>query len=67
MIARGRKWIGHAFEQVLFVVFDERRFAVHHPVVDDDLGAKGMTDALMAEANTQQGNLWTKGPDDVVG
>ena len=51
MVARGRKRIGHAFEQILAVVFNEGCFAVHHPIIHDDVPAEDMSDALVAQTN----------------
>ena len=66
MIARGRKRIGHALEQVQAVVFDERGFAMHHPVVHDHVGAEGVADALVAEADAEQRNLRPERADDFI-
>ena len=49
VIAGGGEGIGHALEQILPVVLNERSFAVHHAVVDDNISAEHVPDALMAE------------------
>ena len=67
MVARRGKRVRHIFEQVLFVVLNRRCFAVHHTVVDDDLGAEGVADALMPEANAKDGDLAAEMPNDIVG
>ena len=54
MIAGGGEGIGHAREKVLAVVLDGGGFAVHHAVIDDDLRAEDMADALVAEADAKE-------------
>jgi hypothetical protein len=67
MIAGGGERIGHVFEQLLFVVLNRRGFAVHHAVIDDDVGAEGVADALVAEADAENGNFAAEMANDIVG
>ena len=67
MIACGVERARHALEQVLAIVADGRCLAMHHPVIDDDICAESMPDALMAEAHPEQWNFRAKCPNDVVG
>jgi hypothetical protein len=66
MVAGGGEWIGHAEEQVLAVMLDHRGFAMHHPVIHDDIASEGVTNALVSEANAQQGNGGSEGFNDFV-
>ena len=67
MVACRGKGIWHAFEKILTIVLNHRSFAMHHAVIDDDICSKGVTDALMAQANTENRNFLAELSDDVVG
>jgi len=67
MVTCGGKWIGHAFKEVFAIVFHEGSFAVHHAVVHNDVAAENVSDALMAEADSERGDLGAEGADDFVG
>ena len=57
MIARRRKRIGHAFEQILAVMLNRRGLAVHHAIIHDHFRAEGVADALVPEANAEERDL----------
>src|SRR6266568_3826985 len=57
VITCSRKRIGHAFKEILSVVLNEGSLAMHHPVIPNDVAAKNMADALMAEANAERRDL----------
>jgi len=40
---------------------------MHHAVVDDDIAAKDVPDALMAEADAEGRNPRAEGADDLIG
>src|SRR3974390_842597 len=61
MVAGGGEGIGHALEQVLAVVLNERGLAVHHAVVDDHIASENMTDALVPQADAEGGDLRPEG------
>ena len=67
MVAGGGEGIGHALEQVLAVMLNERGLAVHHAVVDDDVAAEDMADALVPQADAEGGDLRSEGADDFIG
>ena len=56
MIARGGKWIWQSSENARSIVMDLRGFAVHQPLGVDNLSAKNFRDALVTQANTEQGH-----------
>jgi len=49
------------------LVLNRRGLAVHHAVIHDDLSAEGVADALVSEANAENGNAFPpKCADDIV-
>src|SRR5438552_13722378 len=66
MVARRGKRIRHAGEQVLVVMLNGRSLAVHHAIIDDDVRAEGVADALVSEANAKGRNVLAKGANHVV-
>ena len=66
MVAGAWKRVWHPFEQILAVVLNQRGFPVHHAVIDDDISAEHVADALVAKANAQGRNFWTECADDFV-
>src|ERR1035438_9965690 len=66
MVAGGGEGIGHALEQILAVMLNERGLAVHHAVVDDDVAAEDVADPLVPKADAKQRDSRTKGADDLV-
>src|SRR5258707_6301193 len=60
MIARGGKRIRHTLEEILSVMLNERRFAVHHSVIHNDVAAENVPDALMSETDAERRHLRTK-------
>lgn len=67
VVAGGGERIGHVLEEVFVVVPDGGRFAVHHAVVDNDVAAEGVADALVAQADAEDGDFAGEVFDDVVG
>src|SRR5579859_1773485 len=67
VIARGGKGIGHAFKEVLPVMLYGRSLAVHHAVIDDDLAAEGVANALMSQTNAEERGIAAKSADDFIG
>src|ERR1700680_1887201 len=56
MITRGGKWIWQSSENARPIVMDLRGFAVHQPLRANNLSAKNFRDALVTQANTEQGH-----------
>src|SRR6185437_5111592 len=56
VVAGGGEGLGQAAEDGLAVVLDHAGLAVHQHLGADDAGAKGLTDALMAEADAEDGD-----------
>ena len=56
MITRGGKWIWQSGENARPVVMDLRGLAVHQPIRVDNLSAKSFRDALVTQANAEQGH-----------
>src|SRR5690349_8329090 len=63
VIARGGEGIGHAFKKVFPVMFDGGSLAVHHAVIDDNLAAEGVADALMSQTNAEERSIAAKSAD----
>src|SRR5579871_392079 len=57
MVARGLERLGQAAKDALPGVMNARNLAMHDAVVADDLAAESRTDALMAQADTQDRDL----------
>ena len=66
VISRRLERVGKAAIDPPAVVMDPRRLAVHDPAGSDDLGAQGMSDALMAQADAQERDPGREPRDDVV-
>src|SRR5256885_1109656 len=66
MVTRRGKRIRHALEKVFAAVFDQRGLAMHHPIIDHDISAEDVTDALVAKANAQRGNARAEITNDLV-
>ena len=47
-------------ENAALVVFDGRHFAVHHKLGPDNFTPKGLSNSLMTETDTKNGNLLMK-------
>ena len=60
MIPGGGKWIGHPFKQVPAVMFDQRRFAMHHPVIHHHLRPERVADTLVTQANPKNRDALTR-------
>ena|SRR5260370_15924154 len=54
MVASRGERIGHPCEQIFSIVLNKGGFAMHHPVIYDDVSAKNVADALMSEANAKR-------------
>jgi len=67
MIPGGGERVGHVFEQALPVVLDRRRFAMHYPIIDNDLTTEGVADALVAQADAEERHFRSERANDVVG
>lgn len=67
VVADGVERAGDIGKELLLVVEDGRCFAVHHAIVHHDTGAEGMADALVSQADAQQGDSSAEGADDIVG
>jgi hypothetical protein len=67
VVSRGGEGVGHAGVDGFAIVVDLVGFAVHEAggSLDDCAGAE--TDALMAQANAEQGDFGTEVADDLVG
>src|SRR5439155_23684268 len=66
MVTRRGKRIRHALEKVFPVMFNQRGLAMHHPIIDHDISAENMADALMAEADAQRWNARAEIANDLV-
>ena len=67
VVAGGGEGVGHIFEDSPAVVVDGAGFAVHQAGVAVDGHAEAVADALVAEADAQEGCVSCEGVDDVVG
>ena len=67
MVAGGFKGGGEVCEDSLAVVQDGGGFAVHEAAGADDLSAKDVADALVPEADAEEGHTRPEGADDLVG
>ena len=66
VVAGRGEGIGHAHEQILAVMLNERGFAVHHAVVHDDVAAEDMADALVPETDAEGWGVRAESADDVI-
>src|ERR1017187_2115795 len=66
MVAGRGERIGHAGEQILAVVLNERGLTVHHAVVYDDAAAEDMTNALVPQTNAERRDAWAEGANDFI-
>ena len=66
VVAGGGKRIGHSGVDRFAIVVDLIGFAVHEPGGSFDDCAADVADALMAQADSQDGDAWAEMADDVV-
>ena len=57
MVTGGGEGIGKICKEILRIMMDGRSFAVHETIGPDDSSAKGLSHALMPEADPKDGNL----------
>src|SRR5262245_61153343 len=67
VVTRGLKWVGKPREDAATVMVDARRLAVHDPVVADNLTAKRVADALVAQTHSQDRHHWREPREHGVG
>ncbi len=67
VVARGGEGVGHAGVDRFAVVVDLVGFAVHEAFGANDFGAGDEADALVAEADAENGEIGAELSDDVVG
>jgi acyl-CoA thioesterase I len=66
MITRRGERIRHPPKKILAVVPDRRGFAMHHPIINNDVRAKRMADALVPQTNPEDRKLRSKCSNDFV-
>ena len=67
MVASSREGVGNILKEFPAVVFYRGSFTVHHAVVDFDLRLERMSDALVSQADAQDGQNARPSLDDGVG
>src|SRR5262249_42148952 len=66
VITRRLERVGQPAIDSTAVMVYPRSLAVHDPVGSNDLGAQGVSDALVAQANTEEGNPGRESHHDFV-
>ena len=67
MVAPGQEWAGEPGEELISIMVDRGRLAMHQALGPHHLPPKGLSDALLAQANAKDRGVFSHMLDDIVG